>query len=187
MRQSFKGLACAAAALLALGAASSASAGAVPVSDQLLVLDGNGNFVDEVLALEPSETADQIYFIDPAVAPIDPSQFGNPTNLLEPDGSFSDIFGICTCGPGGALALGFNSDSETAPAAFAGVGTIFLPEHAGWYDATMYLDPALQAAGWTAKFASDVDVPEPATWALMLVGVGGLGAALRRRSAASAA
>jgi hypothetical protein len=181
MRLSFNGLACAAAALLALGAASSASAGAVKVSDQLLVLDGNGAFVDEVLAFEPGEDPNQIFTIDPAVVAIDPSQFGNPTNLVEKDGSFSDIFGICNCG--GQLMLAFNSDSEAAPAAFAGVGSIFLPEHKGWYDATMYLDPSLRAAGWTAKFASDVEVPEPSTWAMMILGLGALGVALRRRSA----
>jgi hypothetical protein len=42
--------------------------------------------------------------------------------------------------------------------------------------------PTGKNAGFTAYF-SGLDVPEPAAWALMLVGFGGVGAALRRRTA----
>jgi hypothetical protein len=39
------------------------------------------------------------------------------------------------------------------------------------------------AAGAELRFISDPGVPEPSTWAMMLVGIGGLGAMLRRRKA----
>ena len=58
-------------------------------------------------------------------------------------------------------------------------------EH-GPIDVTRYLDPSLQAGGWTASFTSG-GVPEPATWAMMLTGFGGLGALMRRRRALSVA
>ena len=57
----------------------------------------------------------------------------------------------------------------------------------GPVDVTQFLSTDLQNRGYTASFASDVEaVPEPATWAMMILGVGLIGAGLRRRSAATA-
>jgi hypothetical protein len=41
-------------------------------------------------------------------------------------------------------------------------------------------DAPVQVGTWSAS-VSAVDVPEPATWALLLLGFGAAGAALRRR------
>ena len=161
----------------ALALASPVAASPVPVSDYLKVFDGSGALVEQALAFEDgSENPGFIYTLTTA---IDASQFGNATVLREADGSDSDIYGICTCGPGGALALGFASDSEASGVNFGSFPRTF-PE-AGPISATLYLDPALQAAGWTATFWSDSDVPEPAVWALMIVGFGFVGVGLRRR------
>ena len=43
------------------------------------------------------------------------------------------------------------------------------------------------AKGTTYNFEVAAGVPEPATWAMMLVGFGGLGGLLRRRRTASLA
>jgi hypothetical protein len=154
------------------------------VSDQLLVLDGSGHFIDRPIEFEPGENAGQIFTTSVA---IDPSQFGNATVLTDGlNGPASDIFGICTCGPGGTLALGFASDSETQSVNFGVFPRTFV--EAGPISATLYLAPALQAQGWTATFTSDVadGVPELSTWAMMILGFGSVGLRLRRRSAVAA-
>jgi hypothetical protein len=103
------------------------------------------------------------------------AQFGNATTLCEfagncgpglPPSAYSDIFGVSTEGNGNFF-FSFNSDDETG-SAFGSQGAIFLPEHGGWYNATMYLDPILVNAGDTAWFMSDT--PEPTS--LLLIGSG---------------
>jgi hypothetical protein len=53
-------------------------------------------------------------------------------------------------------------------------------------DPYFYLSPALIAAGYTVTASQGVAnspsaAPEPATWALMMLAVGGMGASLRTR------
>ncbi len=164
-------------ALAASLAAAPAHAG-VAASDVLNVFDGSGALVSQTVALEDGSEDPGFIYVNPTL--IDPNQFGNATVLRESDGSDSDIFGICTCGPNGDLAFGFASDSETLGVNFGTFPRTFFEGVGGPFDATLYLDQGLQAAGWTATFTSD-GVPEPATWAIMLIGFGGIGALLRRR------
>jgi MYXO-CTERM domain-containing protein len=174
-----------------------AAAGVIP-SDSLTVYDPNGNiavFPDITGAPTPAivvvadfnEDPSTVYSINiPGI--VDPTQFGNPTNLIEPGTTalpvwFSDIFGVAI-DANGQLLLSFSSDTETSPSKFAGVGTIMLPEGNGVFDATMYLERGLQAQGYHAQFISDSEpVPTPAA----LPGALGLGAllVLRRRIASA--
>ena len=166
--------------LLAMGLALACSAmaqAAPPVSDSMTVYDPNGGIFAQVLAFEGNEDPSQLYTL--AVG-IDASQFGNPTVLTEGNGLNSDIFGVCT--NGGALMLCFSSDSETQGVNFGAFPRTF-PEGNGIWNATMYLDPALQAAGYHATFISDSEVPEPASLLLMGTGLMGLARKIRSRKA----
>jgi hypothetical protein len=154
-----------------------------PVSDSLTVYDPNHNIVASVIATEADEAANGpnfIYSIPATSVAVDTSKFGNYTVLVEPDGTLSDIFGIASVN--GALALSFSSDTD--PGSFSQPpGSIVLPETGDPVDATMYLDPQLQARGYTAAFQSDADtVPDGgATAGLLVLGMLSLGA-LRKSS-----
>jgi len=151
------------------------------LSDSLTVFDPAGNVAYSVSVTEGLEDPNEIYFINVSGL-IDPSQVGNATTLVEPDGSYSDIFGVA--GINGALFLAFNSDIEGFPAAYGSQGNIFLPEgQGGVFDATMYLDPGLQAQGFHAQFFSDGDavVPEPGTLTLLATGLLGTLGSIRKR------
>ena len=184
MRQFHTGLLCAA-AVLGLAAAPHAQAGVGP-SDVMTVFDATGAIVDQQVVFELDE--DGVSIITSNVA-IDPSQYGGAIVLTEPNtpGLVSDIVGICTCGVNGAEMLGFVSDSDVGPAATpASFGTpaTFLLETGKPIDITQFLAPSLRSVGWTATFRSDSEVPEPAGWALMLLGFGAVGYAARSRRSA---
>lgn len=166
---------------------------ATGISDSLTVFAPSGAVFASVSAPEASEDPNIFYAInDPTLA--DPAHFGHPTTLCEdavsPGGGdcvghdYSDFFGVFSFS--GHLELAFMSDTETSPSPFGAFGYYFLPEGGGVFDATMYLNPSLQTAGYTAVFRSvDVaaGVPEPGT--LCLVGFGVLGLARRWRSGRS--
>ena len=139
---------------LALAGSAMAQA-APPVSDSMTVYDPNGGIFAQILAFEGNEDPAHIYALSVG---IDPSQFGNPTVLTEGNGLDSDIFGVCTLDGGVSLQLCFSSDSETQGVNYGTFPRTF-PEGNGIWDATMYLDPSLQAAGYHATFISDTEVP----------------------------
>ncbi|MBZ5648428.1 MAG: PEP-CTERM sorting domain-containing protein [Acidobacteriia bacterium] len=151
------------------------------LSDSLTVFDPAGNVAYSISVTEALEDPNEIYFINVSGL-IDPNQYANATTLVEPDGSYSDIFGVGSIN--GTLYLSFNSDIEGFPAAYGSQGAIFLPEgQGGVFDATMYLDPGLQAQGFTAQFFSDGDVvvPEPGTLTLLATGLLGTLGSIRKR------
>ena len=151
-------------------------------SDTLTVFNPDGTVFASVSAKEEEEQNDpkMIAFINiPGLA--DPNQ-PNATTLVEPDGSYSDIFGVYS--PNGTdVYLAFNSDTEDIQAPFGDQGSIFLHEGNGVHDATMYLSPGYRGEGFTATFVSDVEnVPELDASALMGIGMAGLaGMSLRHR------
>jgi hypothetical protein len=180
----------AAAAAVAGIAASTAALAAPAYSDTLTVYDGAGNVVDFIGVTEAQEAANGGNFVYTSSIAFDPSQLGNATVLAEPGVDpaigYSDIVGICTGGVCGGGALGFASDTDSGSIYFGNFARTFL-ENGQPVNITLYLDPGLQAQGYSAYFWSDADVPEPAAWSLMLIGFGLAGGALRRRASVRAA
>jgi hypothetical protein len=154
-----------------------------PISDSLIVYDGNGNIVESIVATEADELAngsshDYLSFAVPA----DPNEFGgqNLTYVTEPgvpiSQGISDVFGVIRDLSGsGDYGLFFNSDSSTLLNVAVPQGARVASEP-GPIDATMYLAPLLREGGYTAWFTSDTDAaPEPSTWAMMGLGFAVLG------------
>jgi PEP-CTERM motif len=161
---------------------------AIPASadvDTLTIYDGGGNIVSQVSVDDATADPNVIYYDVNSAAFIDPDQFGNPTNLFTGDPNeptVTDIFGIASTDDGLQLAFNTGAGNPEGPAPFGGVGDIYIPDGqengTSTFDATMYLDPALQREGFTASFSetpSAPSIPEPASLTLLSLGAMGLG------------
>ncbi len=100
--------------------------------------------------------------------------------LTEPanqGGGYSDALTIMTNTTGGVNIL-FFSDPVEIPTLDIMPRQFTIAETGKWQDVSSYFG---QPAGF-AQVISDVDVvPEPGAWSMLIVGLGALGAALRRR------
>jgi hypothetical protein len=189
----------------------------VPVRADPLIFDGVSDAIAlyfhstlpsaETASLESEETTFgsnprfNILSLGGALGGGDHNMVGKATELLEPDGSVSDIFGVIDYhsqganAPNGCFAvylagnldacvfLTYSSDPAPFIDAFGGVSFTH-PEGAGVFDATVYLTPGEQTEGFTAQFASDGDptgVPEPGSLILFGGGLLALAAAFRKK------
>jgi len=208
----FSGVAIAALAAMAAVSAATPAAASRPInilrygqSDGFVVYNGNGAIAATAYAYESNEVANGFYQLpdyvttDAGKVPMfDQSQFGHYTAWTEPNdpnNAISDVFGVyqtVTGGPGGPVTvyhLGFKSDDDAGNLPNldgfqnSDVRGTTLVEPVGAQDATKYLSPDLQRLGYTALFQSDfASVPEPASWMMMIVGVGLMGAGMRTRA-----
>jgi hypothetical protein len=119
----------------------------------------------------------------------DPLQFGNATSLTpngDAAGPFFVTFGVFDADLMGDFELGFSWD-PTGNDPYGTFANNFFnydnpPIQATYtYDATMYLDPTLQAQGFTAAFILNAvpmttGTPEPASLTLIATGCFGLAA-----------
>ena len=103
---------------------------------------------------------------------------GQWIQVTEPGGLFSDIVGIPTEG-----TIAFISDPVDRLPDFTIIRTV--AETPGPIDVSDLLGPVAAGLGDSVSFQSDLDstVPEPTTWAMMLLGFAGLAYAGWRRSA----
>jgi hypothetical protein len=158
---------------------------AATVQSDCLTIFQFGAVQSQTCVSEAAETAGQLYSVNVGSGVLNLSQFGHATELLEPDGSISDIFGIYA--DAASFHFGFASDTENLSAFTAAFGTptIFLPEGNGVFDATQYLDPTVASSnGLSAQFVSDADpaaTPEPSSLLLLGSGLFGLAAVVRRK------
>jgi hypothetical protein len=87
----------------------------------------------------------------------------------------------------GAPSLDINTttsfDTPGTVSIGAMVGMFVSSEGTCYTDGCPYYSPVRSLSG--NVYSAIVSVPEPATWAMMLVGLGGIGALMRRRSRAA--
>ena len=175
------------AGLILAASAGRADAGA-EISDWMRVYDPSGTIFKEVIVTEEDELRngpDFVYYMGLDLTMVDETEFGHFTILTEGvGGPGSDIFGIATGGPTGALDLAFASDIDGVMFPFGDSGPITLPETGLVFDATRYLSAPFRDTGWTAAFWSGGEaapVPEPASIAMWGLGAIGMMLAVRKR------
>lgn len=170
-------------------------------SDVLQVFDNHGNPVCNATANEQREDGDQVYYLhyfdcltlQSLGGVVNTAQFGNYTQLMDPNGTRSDVFGIANIGSKylPMYVFGFTSDGSGEQASTSdfyksgGLVTTLNEGNGGPFDATKYLPQYLQCEGWTATFTSDSEAPEPASTGLA-TGLAMLGLAVWRRRRAAA-
>ena len=172
-----------AATMLLIGLPAAAQA---PSSD-CFTLFKNGIFNQQFCATEGDAEGVAVFVFGEGFANTNPDVVASPTVLLEADGSISDIFGVFLADTRGQCQNGcifFLSDAEATLLLASFSNPIFVSEGNGSHNATRYLDPGKQANGFTATFTSDAEnlsqIPEPATLALLGLGVLAMGFARRK-------
>jgi hypothetical protein len=110
------------------------------------------------------------------VAYFGPSVAGLGSLIPSPHGIF-DFEGASLLGYDGTHAFG------PVPVTFVGADNPLFAQLGG-HNYTLFIDSIGNADHPATFSAATVGVPEPAAWALMVLGFGGLGAALRRRRVA---
>jgi hypothetical protein len=100
-------------------------------------------------------------------------------NIFEPHGPISDVMQLTGAAGSSTMQVMFTSDTEGGPIIDPLPGAISIVENGQFQTVTQFTLSNGDAYTW--QFRSDLDVPEPAAWALMLTGFGALGAAMRSR------
>jgi hypothetical protein len=169
-------------AILALGGAAAApaahaqNASGCPSADptasdclQLVNPDGSQLSLLAITEQDELDNPGKMWSIS-GVLPTNPAFLGGWIALTEPGtGAISDVVGIPK-----EDVLAFVSD----PADFSGFKLITsIEESSSPLDITRFLSPKAQESGFKAFFQSDFEatVPEPSTWAMLLLGFAGLG------------
>jgi hypothetical protein len=177
-------------AAVALGLACGAIAGpamAAPVLDDAVQVQSGGTTVLFTQANEANE------FFQALQSLVTPAGFTDGTIFLTEPASESGeppLFGLYSDGftinsVNGHLNVYFISAGATADEEnlfVTDARQLVMPETGSFQDVSDFYG---QQPGFAA-ILSDVAVPEPATWAMMLLGFGGLGAVLRMRRAGGA-
>ena len=161
---------------------------ATPVSDVLVVFNAAGDLVGSATQIENgTERLNTLREVNTDLS--NPALLGHYILMLDPDGTASDVVGIANAGT--ALAphavFGFVSSPLDANAlllaGFTHLDRVVIENGLAstTVDLTPYLNPVGGAAGGTASFTSDGDVPDAGTtMALLGMALAGLGVARRK-------